>query len=82
MTNTQSTQLYMRDFAYTDSRSIHAHIKGTSLRANTYRAVEAVCGFLGRADARDSTFKKVGFEMLLAISDITFCAAVSLIVFG
>ena len=59
MTNTQSTHLFMRDFAHTDSRSVHAHIKGKSLRANTYRAVEAVCGFLGRAEATDSTFKKV-----------------------
>jgi hypothetical protein len=32
-------QCFMRDFAYLDQRSVHAHLRGRSMRAHVYTRV-------------------------------------------
>ena len=48
---------FMIDFAARDSRSVHAHLRGVSLRARTYTVFEFVEACIGRRDTAASDFR-------------------------
>jgi len=56
---TRNTTFFMADFAASDRRSVHAHLKGKSLRAKAFNTFTAVAKALGRGDCAADDFKAV-----------------------
>lgn len=54
-----NTTTIMRDYAYLDDRSAHAHIRGTSRRANCYIAMDTLYSAVGQQHKTASHFAKL-----------------------
>ncbi len=49
---------FMQDFAVLDSRSVHAHLRGRSLRAQAYVLFDGFTRLLGRSDDAASDYRR------------------------
>ncbi|MBN9424158.1 MAG: hypothetical protein BGO63_18295 [Candidatus Accumulibacter sp. 66-26] len=49
---------FMQDFAALDSRSVHAHLRGRSLRAQAYVLFDGFNHLLGRSDNAANDFRR------------------------
>lgn len=54
----RKNRCFMQDFAALDSRSVHAHLRGQSLRAQAYVLFDSFTRLLGRSDYAASDFRR------------------------
>lgn len=63
MTTANKTSYFMADFAHTDSRSSHAHLRGRSLRAHMFTFFKLGDSLIGRGDKAAADYKRVSLFM-------------------